>query len=115
VAVQKMSTRRDGSCRIGRRRAGSWLVAGLCLLLSCRHASREDGEPVIRRATWWNFYNRGLARSLNGKWAAAAEDFLVAMGRKQGAVYGEEDEKRRAKTYGLHFLDDYFPHRELGV
>ena len=32
-----------------------------------------------------------------------------------GALYGDGRERRRAKTYGLHFLQDYFPHRERGV
>ena len=92
----------------------------LCLLLvllfiSCQPLPIEPGIPIIRRPTWWNFYQRGIAYSLVNEWEMAANDFLTALGTEIGAIYPEFNEKRRAKTYGLHFLKDYFPHRELGI
>ncbi len=90
-----------------------FLIAGL--LFSCEHLPLESGIPIIRRPNWWNFYQRGVAYSLKGNWEKAAADFETALGYQEGAIYPESSEKRRAKTYGLHFLNDYFPHRELGI
>jgi tetratricopeptide (TPR) repeat protein len=75
----------------------------------------NGGLPVIRRNTWWNFYRRGLALANREDWADAIEYFRIALGTKPGSVYPAFQDARRAKTYGLHFLDDYFPHRELGI
>jgi len=69
----------------------------------------------MRRPTWWGFYNLGLAYSRRGQWDKATENLEIALGSKPGAIYGAFKDKRRAKTYGLHFIDDYFPHRELGI
>ncbi len=87
----------------------------LFLLSSCQPLPVEEGIPFIRRPNWWNFYHRGIAYSKKGRWADAATDFETALGKQKGAIYPEINEKRRAKTYGLHFLNDYFPHRELGI
>ena len=73
------------------------------------------GIPDLHRPAWYNFYERGIALSMKGHWALAARDFLTATGAVPGAAYGQEREMRRARTYGMHFLDDYFPHREAGV
>ncbi len=85
------------------------------VLTSCRPLAIEPGVPQIRRPNWWNFYQRGVALSLKAEWRRAADDFETAVGYRDGAIYSESTEKRRVKTYGLHFLNDYFPHRELGV
>ena len=87
----------------------------LFLLLSCRHTNDGEGVPPLIQHRYWNYYERGLAFSLLGKWEKAAHDFQVAMGTKEGALYPEYQEKRRSKTYGVRFLDNYFPHRELGI
>ena len=90
-----------------------------CVLLlccvSCRHTADDDSIPAIVQHRYWNYYERGLVYSLLGKWDKAADDFMVAMGLKEGALYPEYAEKRRTKTYGVRFLDNYFPHRELGI
>ena len=59
------------------------------------------------RERWWNFYERGLSFSEGGFWNEAAEDFLQALKQR-------DRDQRRARTYGMHFID-YFPHRDLGV
>jgi hypothetical protein len=69
----------------------------------------------LYRPAWYNFYARGVDLAMQGHWALAARDFLTATGDVPGAAYGNNRELRRAKTYGLHFLEDYFPHREAGV
>jgi tetratricopeptide (TPR) repeat protein len=67
------------------------------------------------RPNWWNFYERGLSRASEGQVPEAAEDFETAIGTRKGATLPRPDDARRVRTYGLHFIDDYFPHRELGV
>lgn len=59
------------------------------------------------RDRWWNYYERGES-FLDGKFY----DEAIADFRK--AISLRDDDQRRARTYGLHFLD-YFPHREIGV
>ena len=43
------------------------------------------------------------------------EDFERCLGLRPGANYAEPRDLWRIRTYGMHFLEDYFPHRELGV
>ena len=116
------------------RRRRPWCLALVLLILlapSCRSPSgsgrqREPwdgagdpaaipGIPALRRPAWYNFYERGVALAMKGHWALAARDFLAATGEVPGAAYGNRRELWRARTYGLHFLDGYFPHREAGV
>jgi hypothetical protein len=61
----------------------------------------------IWRGRWWNYYERGLSYASGAFWDNAMADFQAALKQRQ-------DDQRRARTYGLHFVD-YFPHRELGV
>lgn len=57
---------------------------------------------------WWNYYQRALSYAQGEYWSYAIEDF-------QEAIEQRPVDQRRARTYGLHLLDDYFPHRELGI
>lgn len=86
-------------------------------LPGCAPSPRAGGreEPPPAHKTWWNFYLRGTARSYAGDYAAAAEQFRICLGLERGAVYGYPRDTWRARTYGFHFIDDYFPHRELGI
>lgn len=59
------------------------------------------------RGKWWNYYERGMSRGEKGEWDSAIEDMREAIDKR-------EKDQRRARTYGMHFVD-YFPHRELGV
>jgi tetratricopeptide (TPR) repeat protein len=61
----------------------------------------------IWRGRWWNYYERGVSYASGDFWEEAMADFQAALKQRQ-------DDQRRARTYGLHFVD-YFPHRELGV
>ena len=84
-------------------------------LNSCRQLTDPHGVPLNIPHYYWNYYLRGVAYSLVDQWGKAAKDFEIALGYQAGAVYPEPTEKRRTKTYGMHFLDNYFPHRELGI
>ena len=65
---------------------------------------KTDG---LFKASWDDYYLRGISYSEGSFWADAAADFAVAI-EKRG------EDQRRARTYGMHFID-YFPHRELGI
>ncbi|MCP4713601.1 MAG: hypothetical protein GY868_00675, partial [Deltaproteobacteria bacterium] len=92
------------------------LLASLLLLCSCsleRGAVNEWGEVPQRELAglftgqWYDYYLRGLTRAQLNSWEEAAADF-------REAVAGRDRDQRRARTYGMHFID-YFPHRELGI
>jgi hypothetical protein len=59
------------------------------------------------RERWWQFYQRGLSFAEGHFWQQAEGDLRAALELR-------DQDRRRKKTYGMHFLD-YFPHRELGV
>jgi hypothetical protein len=94
-----------------------WL---LLLLLTSTGCAVDQGKIYIKdgkqygvtssltwRGTWWNYYERGSSYAEGEFWQDAIADF-------DAAIKQREVDQRRARTYGLHFLD-YFPHRELGV
>ena len=56
---------------------------------------------------WHDYYLRGLSYSEGGYWDDAEADFIEAL-------RGRDRDQRRARTYGMHFID-YFPNRELGI
>ena len=59
------------------------------------------------RHRWWNYYERGISYADGEFYAEAVSDF-------QEAIRQRDKDQRRARTYGMHFVD-YFPHRELGI
>lgn len=89
-------------------------LTALLLLPGCQ-SSKPSSSDHLRRPSWWGFYERGLQRSQQERWQAARDDLETAIGARAGAIYADPIDRRRAKTYGMHFLDDYFPNRELGV
>ena len=56
---------------------------------------------------WWNYYERGNSFAEGEFWKEAESDFIEAIKKRN-------KDQRRARTYGMHFLD-YFPHRDLGI
>lgn len=101
-------------------RSGISVVLGILVLMGtgCSAISKgsksyvKDGKTYgvtkgLFRQRWWNYYERGISFADGQFWKEAEEDFRVAL-RLRG------EDKRRARTYGMHFVD-YFPHRELGV
>jgi hypothetical protein len=99
------------------------LIIGICLLfliycfnIGCAvekgKVYTKDGKLYgktdgLFKASWDDYYLRGLSYSEGSYWADAAADFAVAI-QKRG------EDQRRARTYGMHFID-YFPNRELGI
>ncbi|MBA3700799.1 MAG: hypothetical protein H0W78_18275 [Planctomycetes bacterium] len=59
------------------------------------------------RGRWWQYYERGVSWSLGGFWAEAEADFREALALRL-------TDNRRARTYGMHFVQ-CFLHRELGA
>ncbi len=73
----------------------------------------KDGKQygIVKSGTfrhrWWNYFERGLSYAEGKFYPNAVLDF-------QEALRQREKDQRRARTYGMHFID-YFPHRELGI
>ncbi len=59
------------------------------------------------RNQWYDYYERGLSFA-DGGFREKAEFDL------RDAIRKRNEDQRRARTFGRHFID-YFPHRELGV
>lgn len=87
------------------------MIAGCVSIRSYRNIDPH----VITHHTWWNYYQRGRLYLREGNYAAARKDFETALGRIPGARYPYTQERWRARTYGMHMLEGYFPHRELGI
>ena len=99
------------------------VVTIVCVLLAMAGCAIDRGPVYTKdgkqygvtsskfwRNTWWQNYERGLSYAEGGFWDDAIASFQTAL----GTTLGQKDQ-RRANTYGLHFIDYYFPHRELGI
>ena len=89
----------------------------LVALTSCKNTAPVEGEtrsPPLHR-NWWNYYERGVKAADSGQWGNARRDFEVCLGIRSGAKYGYPREQWKARIYGVQFVNDYFPHRELGI
>jgi hypothetical protein len=60
------------------------------------------------RGRWWNYYVRGRSYSDGQFFAEAEADMRTALAQRT-------KDQRWARTYGLHFISEYFPNRELGI
>ncbi|HIA46546.1 MAG TPA: tetratricopeptide repeat protein [Candidatus Hydrogenedentes bacterium] len=60
------------------------------------------------RGRWWNYYVRGRSYLDGQFYAEAEEDLRTALAKRT-------KDQRWARTYGLHFIPEYFPNRELGI
>lgn len=93
------------------------LLGCLLLLSGCFSLqSRHQADPYLMvHHNWWNYYERGRLHMKDGNFAAARRDFETALGRIPGARFAYARERWRVRTYGMHMLEGYFPHRELGI
>ena len=91
----------------GRKRSHAlqWLAAAV---LAAVCAGCITIEYSRFRGRWWNYYERGCSSLDSERWGPAEQDFRTALARRR-------TDGLWARTYGLHFLPEYFPHRELGV
>ena len=90
----------------------------LTLALSGCGAARGPAPQVVNgqtfgtttapfRGRWWQLYERGVSWSLGGLWVEAEADFRETLTLRV-------TDNRRARTYGMHFVQ-CFVHRELGA
>ncbi|MGY9106437.1 MAG: hypothetical protein ACKVG0_07875, partial [Alphaproteobacteria bacterium] len=94
-----------------------WLGAvGAALLAGCVTMDPTAIDPsVMRYHNWWNYYERGQTRLAAGDVGGAQADFENCVGLRRNVKFSFPEEHWRVRTYGMHFLNAYFPHRELGV
>ncbi|MGD9246048.1 MAG: hypothetical protein PVH36_14035, partial [Desulfobacterales bacterium] len=120
--TRKMTTGSVG--RVAQRTVGIGSVAAFVVflaitlgLIGCqtvpeRAPIEKDGKVYGTtkgsfRNRWWNYYERALSFADGGFWTDAELDL-------RQAIMQRKTDQRRARTYGMHFVD-YFPHRELGI
>jgi len=84
---------------------GCAVKSGPVLMKDGREYGRTEG---VWGGNFWDFYQRGSSYASGAFWPLALADFHQAIRLKN-------QDQRRVRTYGLHILDDYFPHRELGI
>lgn len=89
------------------------LAAGICSCSSTTRVTSTRG-PMPNK-NWWNFYERGLIHLEAGDFENARIDFEIALGDRPGARFGNDRDRWRELTYGLHVIESYFPNRELGI
>jgi hypothetical protein len=107
-----------------RRAFGALPFCGVFLFLSivgvgCT-TTRADREAYVKegvpygvtdgsfRGRWWSYYERGRSYQKGGFYPEAEKDFRIALrSRRADALW--------PRTYGMHFVPEYFPHRELGI
>ncbi len=90
-------------------------LALLLLLAGCLMPRSSTSTGPLSRHNWWNYYQRGVAFLAASNPAAARADFECALGLRDGARFQDDQDRWRARTYGLHTVEGYFPNRELGV
>ena len=97
--------------------SGLLVISIITLLSGCVSIrSHQNTDPyVIHHHTWWNYYQRGRLHLRDRNVQAAVMDFETALGQRPGARYPYAEDRWRVRTYGMHMLEGYFPHRELGI
>jgi hypothetical protein len=91
-------------CAIGYFGAGCAVEKGKVYEKNGKLYGKTEG---LFKARWDDYYVRGVSYSDGGYWQDAAADFSRAIEKRSA-------DQRRARTYGMHFID-YFPNRELGI
>lgn len=90
-------------------------LALLLLSPGCTSLDNHRDDLEIRHHTWWNYYQRGREHLRQENYALAQQDFETALGIRKGARQAYKHERWRVRTYGMHMMESYFPHRELGI
>ncbi len=101
------------------------MISRLCILLimlflaACQTTRQYDSDLVENGkqcgktrgsflGSWFDYYERALSFADCSMWVESEQDLRKAIS-KRGV------DKRRAYSLGMHWVTDYFPHRELGV
>jgi tetratricopeptide (TPR) repeat protein len=103
------------------RYARLWVTAAATCLLAAGCATSKQNAPryawqtaqeeeykAAFRSRWWSYYDRGMWNELRGNYAAAEKDLATARDLRS-------KDQLWPRTYGMHFLPEYFPSRELGI
>jgi len=77
----------------------------ICIKDGQHYCVTEDWVPVI---SWDACYRRGLSCMEGGCWEYALHEFKQAISLRY-------KDRRNVRAYGMHFKDEYFPHREMGI
>lgn len=96
-----------------------FLILALSIFIfSCAKATRriciKDGRKYcvtsdkIHVLTWDACYRRGVNCMEGECWEHAIEEFKIAIDLRY-------EDARNVRAYGMHFREEYFPHRELGI
>jgi hypothetical protein len=110
------------TANLNKRLSPLWFLAmGLAVLLLEGCSIFRHNQPVYDRdgiqygvtkgtfrSRWWNYYERGCSYLDGGFYKEAEDDF-------RAALQGRAKDQRWPRTYGLHFIPEYFPNRELGI
>jgi hypothetical protein len=96
---------------------GARILAGVLLagVAGCVAPAPETEGGELYHHNWWNYYARGTYFLKRNRVEEAKADFERSLGVIPGAKFGNARDMWRARTYGLHFVEGYFPNRELGV
>lgn len=86
------------------------VLAGCASTPGARTSGDEEFGVVSGtfRGRWWNHYERGRSFLDGGFLKEASADLETALALRA-------EDQRWARTYGLHFIPEYFPNRELGI
>ncbi len=93
---------------------GGALIPGCATRDAGKQAYFKDGVQYgttgdrAFRGRWWNYYERGRSFLDGGFLAEAERDFRTALKQRTS-------DQRWARIYGLRFIPEYFPNRELGI
>ena len=107
---------RPQTSQMAKLAAAAVLILSIATLGGCTTTgSSTRGESLTAeqvaqsrfRARWWNYYERAKAYEVLGEWEKAESDLRSALAKRS-------TDQRWARTYGLHFMPEYFPKRELG-
>jgi hypothetical protein len=66
------------------------------------------GGDIPFRGRWWSYYQRGREYADLEEWTLARRDLETALQSRSA-------DQLWARTYGMHFMSEYFPNRELGI
>jgi TolB-like protein len=95
------------------------ILAVVLLLAACSGTQDSTQNPSADFGTcgvlngsfvgdWFDYYKRAITWMDCEQWQNAESDLLAA-------IRVRSQDKRRVYTSGMHFLNNYFPNRELGV
>ncbi|MBN1671124.1 MAG: hypothetical protein JXR37_08840 [Kiritimatiellae bacterium] len=100
-------------------RAGKMLALAAVLTLptgcGTPYSSSRNETGELHHHNWWNYYAQARTHIDEGRVLEARHDLERCLGIRRGAISVCRQDMWRARTYGVHIMNEYFPNRELGV